>query len=43
MRLRRRLAWFALTSGAVLLGTGACVSRWAGDFVADAIVIRLMG
>ena len=38
MRLKLKLALLALSTGTIALGTGACLSRWAGDYVGDLIV-----
>ena len=38
MRLKLKLAFLALSTGTIAFGTGACLSRWAGDFVGDMIV-----
>ncbi len=35
MRFRLKAFLFALSAGAVALGTGACVARFLGDWVGD--------
>ena len=42
MKLKWKLLAFALSAGTVSLGLGACVFRWLGDYVGDALIMRMI-
>ena len=40
MKIKVKLALFAVSAGAIALATGACIFRWLGDAAADSLWLR---